>query len=47
MKVVADKGTDVTVRQETHGRIYYNILEKKTQFHFLLFSTSKWVNKVQ
>lgn len=39
MKVVADEGTDVTVQQETHGRIYYNILKKKNaiSFSFILY----------
>lgn len=34
VEVVADEGTEVTVQQETHGRIYYNILEKKCNFIF-------------
>ena len=32
VKVVAGEGTDMTVQQETHGRIYYNILGKKRNF---------------
>lgn len=34
VKVVADEGTEVTVQQETHERIYYNILKKKCNFIF-------------
>ena len=39
VKVVADEGTEVTVQQETHGRIYYNILKKKNaiSFSFILY----------